>query len=215
MASNTYIEHISLLLDILLIVGVIACSISGCLRAIDSKMDITGALLLAFVISNAGGTFRDLILGTTVFWINNHLYVWLSLGVGAITYVIFYLNPKLLANRRLTQLVLLSDAIGLAVFCLAGVEKSFIMGQNFYIAIILGIWTAVGGGVIADVIANRVPLVFSSELYITVCFLGAILYIVLSGFMLQELAGFIAVIFMVTLRMMSVKYHWKLPIINT
>ena len=57
------------------------------------------------------------------------------------------------------------------------------MGQNFYIAIILGIWTAVGGGVIADVIANRVPLVFSSELYITVCFLGAILYIVLSGFL--------------------------------
>ena len=193
--SQHTIEHINLLLNVFLVIGVIACSISGALRAIDSKMDLTGALLLAFVISNAGGTFRDLILAAPVFWIKDNYYVWLSLTIGALTYMLFYYAPQLLANRRLNQLLLITDAIGLGV--------------------IMGIWTAVGGGIIADVIANRVPLVFSSELYITVSLCGAILYIILSLFMLHALAGFIAVIFMVAFRMLSVKFHWKLPIINS
>ena len=213
--SQHTIEHINLLLDVFLVIGVIACSISGALRAIDSKMDLTGALLLAFVISNAGGTFRDLILAAPVFWIKDNYYVWLSLTIGALTYMLFYYAPQLLANRRLNQLLLITDAIGLGVFCIAGVEKSFIMEQPAGIAVIMGIWTAVGGGIIADVIANRVPLVFSSELYITVSLCGAILYIILSLFMLHALAGFIAVIFMVAFRMLSVKFHWKLPIINS
>lgn len=213
--SQHTIEHINLLLEVFLVIGVIACSISGALRAIDSKMDLTGALLLAFVISNAGGTFRDLILAAPVFWIKDNYYVWLSLTIGALTYMLFYYAPQLLANRRLNQLLLITDAIGLGVFCIAGVEKSFIMEQPAGIAVIMGIWTAVGGGIIADVIANRVPLVFSSELYITVSLCGAILYIILSLFMLHALAGFIAVIFMVAFRMLSVKFHWKLPIINS
>lgn len=213
--SQHTIEHINLLLNVFIVIGVIACSISGALRAIDSKMDLTGALLLAFVISNAGGTFRDLILAAPVFWIKDNYYVWLSLTIGALTYMLFYYAPQLLANRRLNQLLLITDAIGLGVFCIAGVEKSFIMEQPAGIAVIMGIWTAVGGGIIADVIANRVPLVFSSELYITVSLCGAILYIILSLFMLHALAGFIAVIFMVAFRMLSVKFHWKLPIINS
>ena len=160
-----YVDHLTLLLHIFMILGVIASSISGALRAVDSRMDITGAVLLAFIVSNAGGTFRDLILAAPVFWIINHFYIWLSLGIGALTYIICSFKPQILTSRRLTQLLLLTDAIGLGVFCVAGVEKSFLTGQNFSIAIIMGMWTAVGGGVIADVIANRIPLVFSSELY--------------------------------------------------
>ena len=72
MLAHSYLEHINLLLEIFLVIGVFACAISGALRAVDSKMDITGALLLAFMVSNAGGTFRDLILGAPVFWIKNH-----------------------------------------------------------------------------------------------------------------------------------------------
>lgn len=215
MLSTHYIEHINTLLEVFLICGVIACSISGALRAIDSRMDITGALLLAFVISNAGGTFRDLILNAPVFWIKSHFYIWLSIGIGAATFILCSFNTRLLTSRTLNKLVLITDAIGLGVFCLAGIEKSFLMGQNFSIAIIMGIWTAVGGGIIADVIANRVPLVFSSELYITVSLVGGILYTILSSMMLHALAAFIAVLFMVALRIMSVKYGWKLPIIKT
>ena len=79
----------------------------------------------------------------------------------------------------------------------------------------MGMWTAVGGGVIADVIANRIPLVFSSELYITVAFAGAILYIVLSHFIHHDAAAVLGVIFMLAFRMLSLKHGWKLPIIQT
>ena len=215
MSVHPYIEHLNFLLSIFMVLGVIASSISGALRAVDSRMDITGAVLLAFIVSNAGGTFRDLILNAPVFWILHHFYIWLSIGIGAITYLICLFKPQLLTSRRLTQLLLLTDALGLGVFCVAGVEKSFLTGQNFSIAIIMGIWTAVGGGVIADVIANRVPLVFSSEFYITVAGVGAVLYIILSSFMLHDLAAFIAVNFMLAFRILSLKYGWKLPIIKS
>lgn len=215
MLNPHYIHHLSWILEVFLIIGVIAASISGALRAIDSKMDISGAILLAFVLSNAGGTFRDLFLGTTVFWVQQQFYIWLSCGAGAATFLLCYFKPKILAHRRLNQMLLFTDAIGLGVFCLIGVEKSYALGQNTLIAIIMGVWTAVGGGIIVDVIANRVPLVFSSELYISVSLSGAILYILLSYFLPHTLAGFIAVIFMVIFRMLSIKYHWKLQIINT
>lgn len=215
MINPIYIDHINALLETFVIIGVCACSISGALRAIDSKMDITGAILLAFVVANAGGTFRDMFINAPIFWIANHLYIWLSIATGFGTFLVCYYKPELFTNRRLNQLLIITDAIGLGVFCIAGVEKSFLLGQNASIAVIMGVWTAVGGGVIADVISNRVPLVFSSELYITVSLVGALLYITLSGIFPQVLAGFIAVIFMIVFRLLSVKYHWKLPIANS
>ena len=212
--SSHYATHINLLFEIFLVVGVIACAISGALRAIESHMDITGAILLAFVISNAGGTMRDLILNTQVFWIKQTFYIWLSIAIGFATYSLCYFKPLLVSSRRLSSLVITTDAIGLGVFCLVGVEKSIALGQSNLVAIVMGILTAIGGGVLADVIANRVPLVFSSELYITVSFCGAILYLILNLFLPQSLAGFIAVIFMILLRMLSVRKHWTFPIIK-
>lgn len=205
-----YLQQIDILLETCLIIGVCACSISGALRAIDSKMDITGALLLAFIVSNAGGTFRDLFLGAPVFWIVNQQYIWLSIVVGATTFLLYYYMPHLKSLKTLNKMILFTDAIGLSVFCLAGVQKSFLMGHNSLIAIIMGIWTAVGGGVIADIIANRIPLVLAKELYIIVALLGAIMYILLSFVVIQAVAALIAFLFMVIFRLISVKYHLNL-----
>lgn len=215
MHNINYINHLNLLLHIFSLIGVIACAISGTLRAVDSKMDITGAILLAFIVSNAGGTIRDMILGAPIFWIKDNSYVWLSTTVGGLVFIMIYFNDKILSHQTLNKLLILTDSIGLAIFCLVGVEKAVLYNQHILIVILLGVWTAVGGGVIADVIANRVPLVFSSELYITVAFFGAVLYINLSTIFIQEVAGFIAVSCMIILRILSVKYHLKLPIIKT
>lgn len=214
MINPQYIEHINTILDVFVFIGICASAISGSLRAIDSKMDITGAILLAFVVANAGGTFRDIFLNVPIFWMANHLYIWLSIGIGSITFMLCYYKPKLLGHRKLQQMLIFTDAIGLGIFCVVGVEKATLLGQNSSIAIIMGIWTAVGGGVIADIIANRIPLVFSSELYITVCLAGAISYMGLSQLLPQVIAAFSAVIFMVLLRILSVKYHWRLPIVQ-
>lgn len=213
---NNHSNQFNLILYFFMIFGVVASSISGTIRAIESNMDITGAILLAFLNSNAGGTIRDMILNTKVFWVVDHFYIWLTFGVGAISFLLIYYNNKFITSKKLHRLLIVTDAMGLAAFCLAGVEKSLNFNQGYLIAIIMGIWTAIGGGVISDIISNRVPLVFSKELYITVALFGALFYIFLVNFVNihHAVAGIFAAIIMISLRLYSVKYKLKLPIIH-
>ena len=211
---NNQIQNISYLLMSFMVIGVVATSIGGAIRAINAKMDITGAILLAFVASNAGGTVRDILLGSTVFWIKDQFYIWLTFTIGALTFIFVYIKGKVLDSKQLYNFLIVTDAMGLAAFCLAGVEKALNYGQNYSIAVIMGIWTAIGGGILADIIANRIPLVFSSELYITVAFAGAICYLTLSFYLNHIVASMIAAIFMVLFRLYSVKLKWKFPTIH-
>lgn len=209
------LQHISHLLTFFMIVGVIAAGISGAVRAVEAKMDITGAILLAFITSNAGGTVRDIVLGSEVFWIHDQMYIWLSCGIGAITFAWVYYKGKFLGNRKINSILIITDAMGIAAFSLAGVEKSISFGQNNVIAIIMGVWTAVGGGIIADVISNRVPMVFTYELlYITVAFFGSVCYLILANSMDHITASIIASVFMIAMRLLSVKYKWKFPTVH-
>jgi len=214
-----HLSQINLVLYIFMVVGVAASSISGVFRAIESKMDITGAILLAFINSNAGGTVRDLILGTSVFWVSDQFYIWMTFIIGAITYIIVYFKKRVINSKKLYRLLIITDAMGLAAFCLAGVQKTLSVdphGRMYTIAIMMGIWTAIGGGVIADIIANRVPLVFSQELYVTVAFIGALLFLTLVTYcgINMALAGLIAALVMVIIRIYSVKYKIRLPLIK-
>jgi uncharacterized membrane protein YeiH len=197
-----------------MIVGVISCSISGALRAISAKMDITGAIFIAFIAANGGGTIRDLILGSTVFWIKEQYYIWLSLTAGAITFIIIYYEGNVINKATRNLFLIATDAMGLAAFALAGVEKSFAFQQNTTIAILMGCWTAVGGGMIADIFVGRTPFVLSQELYITVAFLGAVIYILLGLLVNNFSAALVAVLFMISLRLLSVKFNWRFPLIR-
>lgn len=205
------LQHISYVLNFFMIMGVIAASMSGALRAIKARMDITGAILLAFITANAGGTVRDLILETPVFWIQQQFYIWLTLIVGAATFGILYLKRHVIGSKKLYKILITTDAMGLAAFSLAGVEKAVSCNQNSMVAIIMGIWTAIGGGILADTISNQVPLVLSQELYITVSCVGSVIYLTLAKTMNSMLAGVIAVLVMFLFRIYSVKYHVRYP----
>jgi len=212
MPINSHLEGISYLLYFFMISGVLAASISGAIRAIEAKMDITGAILLAFITANAGGTVRDLILGSRVFWIKDQFFIWITLITGALTFIWVYYKGRILGNKKLNTILIVTDAMGLAAFSLAGVEKSLNFGQNNIIAIIMGVWTAIGGGIIGDIISNRVPLVFSQELYISVAFLGSVCYLLTIAMSVNNIiAGMIAAIAMILLRLYSVKFKWKFP----
>jgi uncharacterized membrane protein YeiH len=208
-----HIPKVSAILYVFMITGVIAASVSGAIRAIESKMDITGAILLAFIAGNAGGTIRDVILGSIPFWVHDQFYIWISLITGLLTYIIIYYQYKIVTSKLLYRILIISDAMGIAAFSLAGVEKALSLNQNSLIAVIMGVWTAIGGGISADIITNRVPLVFSQELYITVAFVGSVLYLLLAGIfgLNQVLSGIIAAFLMIALRLCSVKFKWKLP----
>lgn len=214
--ANHSINEVNLLLKSFMIFGVVTASISGAIRAIESRMDITGAILLAFVTASAGGTIRDMIFNVDVFWIREQMYIWLSCIVGAATFIFIYFKARFLGNKKINFILIVTDAMGIAAFSLAGVEKALTLGQNNSIAVIMGVWTAVGGGIIADVISNRIPLVFTQELlYITVAFFGSICYLFLASIINHTTAGIISAIFMIALRLLSVKYKWSLPTISS
>lgn len=209
-------QEISLLLQTFMLLGVAAASISGAIRAIESKMDITGAILLAFITASAGGTIRDVILNADVFWIREQMYIWLTCIIGAATFIFIYYKGRILGNKKINFILIVSDAMGIAAFSLAGVEKALSLGQNSTVAVVMGVWTAVGGGIIADVISNRIPLVFTQELlYITVAFFGSVCYLILANNINHPTASIIAATFMISLRLLSVKYKWALPSIHS
>jgi uncharacterized membrane protein YeiH len=213
-ANPTY--HINLLLNSFMLFGVAAASISGAIRAVESKMDITGAILLAFITACAGGTIRDVIFNVDVFWIHEQMYIWLTCIIGAATFIFIYYGWRILGNKKINFILIVTDAMGIAAFSLAGVEKTLALGQNDVVAVVMGVWTAIGGGVIADVISNRVPLVFTQELlYITVAFFGSVCYLILANHINHATAGIIAATFMIGLRLLSVKYKWSLPSIHS
>ncbi len=201
---------IDTLLTVCMIAGVIAGATAGALRAVEVKMDFSGAMLLAFFAANFGGTFRDLVLGVPVFWVYESYYAWMSLTVGLVIFLIYRYEQKILKHDFILKSLLWADAFGLAAFSIAGSEKALLLGHNPSIAIFMGIWTAVGGGIVADIVANRPPAVFSSEFYITVSLVGSTTYVCLSEWFQRPAAAALALMIIVLFRIAAVKLKLRL-----
>jgi uncharacterized membrane protein YeiH len=201
---------IDVLLVVCMIAGVIAGATAGALRAIEVNMDFSGAMLIAFFGATFGGTFRDLVLGAPVFWIYQSYYAWISLSMGLIVFLIYKYQGKILKHEFILKSLLYADALGLAAFSIAGAEKALLLGHNPSIAIFMGMWTAVGGGIAADIAANRPPAVFSSEFYITVSFVGSLAYVGLAEWFERPAAAAMALVIMVLFRIAAVKLKLRL-----
>ena len=202
--------NIDTLLEWCMTAGVVAGATAGALRAIEVKMDFSGAMLVAFFAANFGGTFRDLVLGVPVFWVYESHYAWLSLSVGLIVFLIYRFEGEILRHDFILKSLLWADAFGLAAFSIAGSEKALILGHNPSIAIFMGIWTAVGGGIVADIVANRPPAVFSSEFYITVSLVGSLTYVWLAEWLQRPAAAAMALVIMVLFRIAAIKLKLRL-----
>ncbi len=150
--------------------GTAVFAISGVLLAGRLKMDPFGVTVLASVTAIGGGTIRDMALGATpVFWIINTTYLWVILITSLLTMMIVR-RPK----RQSWWVLPVCDAIGLAVFVGIGVEKAMIYQDSALVAIIMGVITGCGGGIIRDVLAREIPMVLRSEVYATACIVGGI-----------------------------------------
>ena len=151
-------------------IGVFVFALSGGIAAVRKEMDLFGVLVLAFLTAVGGGTLRDLILDAPVFWLADTLALALC-GAGGI--VAFFLWKPIDNFRPLRW----ADAAGLALFSVAGAAKAASLGHGFVIILIMGTMTASAGGLLRDVVANRVPvLLLPGELYATAAALGAGVY---------------------------------------
>lgn len=198
-------ETLPLILDL---TGTFVFALSGALAGVRRKLDLFGVLVLSFAAANSGGITRDVLIGAVPpAAISDWRYLVVSLVAGLIT---FYLSPTI---ERLRHPVLLFDAAGLALFAVAGAQKSLDYGLNPVMAMSLGMLTGIGGGMARDMLLAEIPTVLRSELYAVAALAGA--GVVVAGHMLRlptvpiAIAG---VLLCFGLRVMAIRHGWQLPV---
>jgi uncharacterized membrane protein YeiH len=182
-------------------------AISGVLATDDKDRNWFGAAFTGFVTAIGGGSLRDILLGShPLVWVNDINFFYAIL-LGVITSLIFF-NWVL----KLRRTMLLFDMAGIALFTIVGVEKSLSLGARPEIAAIMGVFTAVMGGVIRDTLTNKTPVIFSKEVYATACLAGAILYLILDSYSVSRFTNFLTSSgLIIIIRIVVIKYKIELP----
>ncbi|MDW2167147.1 TRIC cation channel family protein, partial [Vibrio sp. 2099] len=188
--------------------GTAIFAVSGVLLAGRLKMDPFGVIVLGSVTAIGGGTIRDMALGATpVFWITDTTYLWVIFITCLLT-MILVRRPKRLAWWVLP----VCDAIGLAVFVGIGVEKALAYNASGMVAVIMGVITGCGGGIIRDVLAREVPMVLRSEVYATACIIGGIFHTMAVSMGYDHSTALLAgVISTLVIRLGAIRWHLSLP----
>jgi len=198
-------ETLTLALNLM---GTFAFGLSGGILGVKKRMDLFGVLVLSVATGLGGGIVRDLILGHTP---PATLTDWRYLGTAGLAGVLVFVWYNRIANHG--TFITTFDAVGLSIFTVTGTVIALNSGLGPIPAALLGMLTGVGGGVLRDIMAAEVPLIFRSEIYAVASLLGAIIIITATqiGFsgipseILAALATFI-------LRMLSVQRGWKIPV---
>jgi uncharacterized membrane protein YeiH len=201
--------NILLSLHYLDLLGTVVFAITGLLAASRKQLDLFGAIVIAMVTAIGGGTLRDIILDQPVFWVSQPIYIYVI--VVSALFMFFYARFRPAPMR----LLLLLDALGLAVFTVIGAQKAMALGLSDPIIIMTGIMTGVAGGVIRDVLVGEVPLILRKEIYATASFLGASVFVLLNDYLHQgEWAIVIAVLVVFGLRLMAIIGNYSLPVFS-
>ena len=187
--------------------GTFFFAVSGVLATDDKDRNWFGVAFTGFVTAIGGGSLRDMLLGSyPLVWVGdiNFLY---SIIAGLIIAFVFF---KRLA--RLKRTMLLFDMVGIALFTIVGVEKALSLGVKPEIAAIMGMFTAVMGGVIRDTLTNKTPIIFDKEIYATACLAGAILYLVLHSWDVPRNINVpLSSGLIILIRILAIKFRLELP----
>jgi len=189
------------------LIGTFVFAISGALAVREREHDLFGAGFTGFITAIGGGTLRDILLDAyPLVWIAD-INVLYAILVGILAAFIF---PNFLSKLRKT--LFLFDTLGIAFFTVLGVEKALSLGVRPEIAAIMGMFSAVMGGVIRDTLTNEIPILFRKEIYASACLAGAILYLILNYFGLErDWNLLISVAAIITIRLVAMKYKLSLP----
>ena len=195
-----------IIIRIIELLGTFAFAISGIRHAAAKNFDWFGGYVCGIAVAIGGGTIRDVMLGTTPFWMTTPIYL-ICTAVALLTVVFFGRWMEPLKNAWFVF-----DTLGLALFTIAGIQKSISFGQPFWVAIIMGCITGSAGGVIRDVLLNNEPVIFHREIYAMACVLGGIVYWALVEVGLPvELTAVVSFVTTCAIRFLAVRYHISLP----
>lgn len=189
------------------LLGTFFFAISGALAIQDEHNDLFGAGFTGFVTAIGGGTLRDIMLGSyPLVWIGDPNFLYAIIAGVLLAY--FFYNFLI----RLRRTFLFFDTLGISFFTILGVEKALSLGVSPEIAAIMGMFSAVMGGVIRDVLTNETPVLFRKEIYATACLLGAIIYLILYRLHVdRDINLVVSIMLIFVIRICVVKFKLALP----
>ena len=187
-------------------IGTAAFAVTGVLAVNRRGLDAFGAVVLGCVTSLGGGTIRDVVIGAPVFWLNDLNYMWAALAAALVA---FFASRSFVSTY--TALLYL-DGLGAALFAVFATEKVLGLGHGPMVAVIMGVLTAIGGGLVRDVLAGQTTLLMSREIYATPVLIGCAFYAVLRGPGAHDAPiGFAAVALIFAIRAAAMRWHIEMP----
>lgn len=197
-------------LTVLFLIGITAEGMTGALAAGRERMDLFGVVMVAAVTAIGGGSIRDVLLGHyPLVWVAHPNYLLLVATAAVLT---VFIAPLM---RHFKTLFLVLDALGLAVFTIFGARVALEMGHGLVIAVTAAVITGVFGGVLRDLLCDRVPLVFRHELYASVSILAGLLYVGLVTWDVSEVwAAIITLVVGLGLRLAAIWFKLSLPVFD-
>jgi uncharacterized membrane protein YeiH len=193
------------------VIGTLAFALSGLIEAARKKLDLVGMAMVSGLAAFGGGTLRDILLDRRpFFWVENEIWVWVLIGfcIGAL---LFMKSRHLEPTQRAMQW---PDAIGLGAFTAGGTQLALNAGVPAVISVIMGVLSAIFGGVLRDIVVNEIPKAFSDHIpYAVIAFTGGWVVV---GLNFIGVAAFVSVaigaIFTIVLRVLALLFGWRLPI---
>lgn len=198
-------------------IGIVAFAISGFFKAQKYDLDLFGALILGVCVSIGGGITRDLLLNRRPIIFDNPL----DLYTACVTVIAIFLYYKLFSKQhsritkyksKLVALVMIFDAIGLAVFTIIGSYIAISISNKLLTVIICALVTGVGGGVIRDVLVSEIPIILKEDIYASLTILGSIIIFYFNKFHYNRIPVSLFVFFLILIiRLIIIKYKFNLP----
>ena len=186
--------------------GLAVFAISGALAAAEKRLDILGFVLFATITGVGGGTLRDLLLDTDIFWIASPNYIWVCICAAALTW--FF------AGRfdSLRVPLLWVDALGMALFAVLGTQKALQFEVPTIVAVGMGMMTASFGSLIRDTLLKRTVVLLEPDIYVTAALLGAVCYVALDRLNFSEdISLWVSVFAAFSLRAAAMLFSLRLP----
>ena len=203
------------ILTICVLIGTVPAAISGAMLGIQKEMDIFGVSILGLATGVGGGAIRDIVLGITPpAMFVDPIYALTAIGTSMLTFFPLIHHEFTKHPKLYEMLMLVTDSMGLGVFTMVGVQTAYAQEQHysFFLIIFVGTITGVGGGVLRDLLAGRVPYILAKHhLYATACIIGAV-----AGALLWPVIGDLwamvaGALLIFLIRMLAAHYRWSLP----
>lgn len=209
---------VDIILNMVEYIGVISFAISGTAIAINKKTDSVGALFFALLTCFGGGMIRDIALGIVPKVLTDTSYYFLALTCIIVSFICFTLAfiPKtadFISKHSHDFVIEFTDAIGLSVFCVFGVDAAITLGHtNPILLIFCGCITGVGGGMLRDICSAEIPFIFRKHIYLIPTLCGSVFY-TLTYKHIDNLASLlIAIGIIIAFRVLAIIFKWNLPI---